>query len=58
MFVRIRRVGGYFLGSALALLSLSVLLPGQDPKLLIARVRERVLATVDRLPNYMWRAVL
>ena len=42
-----------FAAGPFALLSLSVLLQGQDPKLLIARVRERVLATVDRLPNYM-----
>ena len=36
------------------LFSVSVLLQAQqDPKVLVARVRERVLATVDRLPNYM-----
>ena len=42
-----------FAAGPFALLSLSVLLQGQDPKLLIARARDRVLATVDRLPNYM-----
>jgi hypothetical protein len=43
-----------FAGGILGLLSLNLLLQAQqDPKVLMARVRERVLATVDRLPNYM-----
>ena len=43
-----------FAGGILGLLSPNLLLQAQqDPKLLMARVRERVLATVDRLPNYM-----
>ena len=49
-FVNMRRVTRY----CCTVWSACVLLQGQqDPKVLVARVRERVLATVDRLPNYM-----
>jgi len=43
-----------FAAGVLGLLSLNLLLQTQqDPKVVMAQVRERVLATVDRLPNYM-----